>query len=204
MSPGDFRDYQQRNRSFEMLAAGSGGQVVGATGALTGPGGEPERVDVSPVTANFLPLLGVDPIYGRHFTAEEEAPGGPKVVILSYGLWKRRYGGDPGDRRPPHPTRRSRSDRRRRHARRVPALAAVGGVPDHRLADLEAAAVQLRQPAAAQLHALHRVRPAQAGRHVRAGAGGDVRDRAAAPRRAPGARGRPTCASASCRCRTTS
>ena len=96
MSPGDFRDYQERNRSFEMLAAGSGGQVVGATGALTGTGGEPERVDVSPVTANFLPLLGVDPVYGRHFTAEEEAPGGPKVVILSHGLWKRRYGGDPG------------------------------------------------------------------------------------------------------------
>ncbi len=95
MSPGDFRDYQQRNRSFEMLAAGSGAQVVGATGALTGTGGEPERVDVSPVTANFLPLLGVDPFLGRHFTAEEEAPGGPKVVILSYGLWQRRYGADP-------------------------------------------------------------------------------------------------------------
>ena len=94
MSPGDFRDYQQRSRSFEMLAAGSGPQVIGATGALTGPGGEPERVDVSPITANFLPLLGVDPIYGRHFTAEEEAVGGPKVVILSYGLWARRYGGD--------------------------------------------------------------------------------------------------------------
>jgi putative ABC transport system permease protein len=95
MSPGDFRDYQERNRSFEMLAAGSGAQVVGATGALTGTGGAPERVDVSPVTANFFPLLGVDPIYGRHFTAAEEAPGGPKVVILSYGLWQRRYGGDP-------------------------------------------------------------------------------------------------------------
>src|SRR6476659_4981561 len=92
MSPGDFRDYQQRNRSFEMLAAGSGAQGVGATGALTGSGGPPERVDVSPVTANFLPLLGVDPIYGRHFTAEEEKVGGPPVVILSYGLWRRRYG----------------------------------------------------------------------------------------------------------------
>ena len=95
MSPGDFRDYQQRSRSFEMLAAGSGAQVIGATGALTGSGGEPERVDVSPITANFLPLLGVDPIYGRHFTAEEEKIGGPKVVIMSYGLWQRRYGGDP-------------------------------------------------------------------------------------------------------------
>jgi putative ABC transport system permease protein len=95
MSPGDFRDYQQRSRSFAMLAAGSGAQVVGATGALTGSGGPPERVDVSPVTANFLPLLGVDPVLGRHFTSEDEAVGGPKVVILSYGLWQRRYGGDP-------------------------------------------------------------------------------------------------------------
>ena len=95
MSPGDFRDYQQRSRSFEMLAAGSGAQVIGATGALTGSGGPPERVDVSPITANFLPLLGVDPVLGRHFTAEDEAVGGPKVVILSYGLWQRRYGGDP-------------------------------------------------------------------------------------------------------------
>jgi predicted permease len=95
MSPGDFRDYQQRTRSFEMLAAGSGAQVIGATGALTGNGGPPERVDVSPVTANFFPLLGVDPIHGRHFTAEEEAVGGPRVVMLSYGLWQRRFGGDP-------------------------------------------------------------------------------------------------------------
>ena len=95
MSPGDFRDYQQRSRSFDMLAAGTGAQVIGATGALTGAGGEPERVEVTPVTANFLPLLGVDPIHGRHFTAEDEAIGGPRVVILSYGLWQRRYGGDP-------------------------------------------------------------------------------------------------------------
>ena len=83
MSPGDFRDYQQRSRSFEMLAAGAGALVLGATGALTGYGGPPERVDVSPVTANFFPLLGVDPILGRHFTAEEEAVGGPRVVMLS-------------------------------------------------------------------------------------------------------------------------
>ncbi|MEN3336993.1 MAG: hypothetical protein V7647_669 [Acidobacteriota bacterium] len=95
MSPGDFRDYQQRTKSFAMLAAGTGSQVIGATGALTDRGSEPERVDVSAVTANFFPLLGVDPIAGRQFTAEDEAVGGPRVVILSYGLWKRRYGADP-------------------------------------------------------------------------------------------------------------
>src|SRR5262249_13607570 len=95
VSPGDFLDYQQRNRSFDIVAAGSGAQIIGATGALTGKGAKPERVDVSPITANFLPLLGVDPIYGLHFTAEEEAVGGPRVVMLGYGLWQRRFGGDP-------------------------------------------------------------------------------------------------------------
>ena len=70
--------------------------MVGAIGALSGDGIETERVEVSTITANFFPLLGVDPAYGRHFTAEEEAVGGPKVVILSYNLWRRRYGGYPG------------------------------------------------------------------------------------------------------------
>ncbi len=95
MSAGDFRDYQQRTRALAGLAAGTGAQMVGAAGALTGDGGPPERVDVTPVTANFFPLLGVDPIYGRHFTSEEDVPGGAKVVMLGYGLWQRRYGGDP-------------------------------------------------------------------------------------------------------------
>src|SRR5262245_43479484 len=57
MSPGDFRDYQERNQTFESIAAGAGAQIVGATGALTGDGTAPERVDVSGVTANFFPLL---------------------------------------------------------------------------------------------------------------------------------------------------
>jgi putative ABC transport system permease protein len=96
MSPGDFKDYLQRSQSFERLAAGSGPQLVGAIGALSGDGLEAERVEVSTVSANFFSLLGVDPSYGRHFTAKEEAFGGPQVVILSHSLWKRRYGADPG------------------------------------------------------------------------------------------------------------
>lgn len=95
MSPGDFRDYQQRSRLFESIAAASGGNIVGATGALSA-GGEVERVDVSTVTSNFFPLLGVHPLHGRHFTAEEEKVGGPAVVILSHRLWTRRFGADPG------------------------------------------------------------------------------------------------------------
>ena len=95
VSPGDFRDYQQRSQLFESFAAGTGPALVGATGALAASEGrDTERVDVTPVTANFFSLLGVDPMLGRHFSAEEETPGGPQVAILSYALWARRYAGD--------------------------------------------------------------------------------------------------------------
>jgi predicted permease len=58
-------------------------------------GDEPERVRTAQVQANVFPILGVQPIVGRNFTAEEDAPNGPSVVILGYGLWQRRFGGDP-------------------------------------------------------------------------------------------------------------
>ncbi|HET7220294.1 MAG TPA: ABC transporter permease [Vicinamibacterales bacterium] len=97
VTPLDFLDYQQRGTLFESFAAASGGQVVGVTGALTGSSGlETERVDVTPVTANFFSLFGVDPMLGRHFRPDEATPGSPQVAILSHRLWKRRYGADPG------------------------------------------------------------------------------------------------------------
>ena len=94
MSPGDFKDYQQRTQLFESIAAASGGNIVGATGAL-GEGSSVARVDISTVTANFFQTLGVDPLHGRHFTPAEEAPGGPAVVMLSHRLWTARFGADP-------------------------------------------------------------------------------------------------------------
>ena len=55
---------------------------------------DPERVDVLRVNASFFPMLGVRPFAGRDFAADEDQPGAPKVALLSYGLWERRFGGD--------------------------------------------------------------------------------------------------------------
>ena len=94
VSPLDFRDYQQRSRTFESFAAAAEADVANLRGNLTGEG-EPERVSLVTVTANFFPLLGVKPAAGRQFLPAEEVVNGPHVVMLSDRLWRRRYGADP-------------------------------------------------------------------------------------------------------------
>ncbi len=47
------------------------------------------------MTADFFPLLGIQPVLGRNFTREEDAPGGPRAVILGHDLWQGQFGGDP-------------------------------------------------------------------------------------------------------------
>ena len=54
----------------------------------------PERINSAEVTANFLPVLGLHPVMGRNFSTAEDTPGGPKVVMLSDALWRRRFGTD--------------------------------------------------------------------------------------------------------------
>lgn len=88
-APANFADWKRRNHVFEDMAA-----LKGDLYALPGAG-RPEQVEGSPVTANLFPLLGVSPILGRNFTAEEDRPGGPRVVLIGYGLWQRRFGSDP-------------------------------------------------------------------------------------------------------------
>ncbi len=61
--------------------------------ALAGEG-EPERVGGAAVSATLFPLLGVMPVRGRGFTAGDDAPGASPVLLLGYGLWLRRFGGD--------------------------------------------------------------------------------------------------------------
>jgi predicted permease len=57
--------------------------------------GEPERLSGVPVSENFFDVLGVKPLLGRAFTAQESAWNGPNVVILGYALWERRFNRDP-------------------------------------------------------------------------------------------------------------
>ena len=64
-------------------------------GSVTFDGDSPERVRSANVHMNVFPILGVKPIVGRNFTAEEDRPNGPSVVMLGYALWQRRFGGDP-------------------------------------------------------------------------------------------------------------
>ena len=88
-SPANFIDWREQNTVFESMAA-----MAQQSFNLTGVG-EPERFDGRRVSANIFSLLGVDPVLGRTFRPEEDKPG-TRVVILSYGVWKRRFGADPG------------------------------------------------------------------------------------------------------------
>jgi len=86
-SPPDFLDYRAQNSTFEEFAARTSRSYN-----LTGDS-EPERVSASLVTTNFFKAIGITPVHGRDFTAEEEAPG-QRVAIISEGLWRRRLGGE--------------------------------------------------------------------------------------------------------------
>src|SRR5262245_53826485 len=84
-----FLDWQEHSQTLESIAAQDGGART-----LTGAG-EPERVDVGQISAGFLPQFGVQPLAGgRNFSAAEDRPGGERVAILSYELWRRLYNGD--------------------------------------------------------------------------------------------------------------
>lgn len=89
VSTPDFHDFRQRNRTFEALAG-----MLAVTATLTGEG-PPETVDEAIVTWNLFPLLGVEFVHGRNFLPEEDVVNGPKVVIVSHGLWQRRFGAQP-------------------------------------------------------------------------------------------------------------
>ena len=88
VTPANYVDWKTQNQVLEDVAA-----LTWQSFNLTGDG-EPERISAYGATANFFPLLGVEPALGRNFLPEEDVLGAGKVVILSHGLWQRRYGGE--------------------------------------------------------------------------------------------------------------
>jgi putative ABC transport system permease protein len=88
-SPGNFIHWREMNQVFEDIAA------VGLTYRITITGnGEPEELAMQFVSAQFFPILGVQPQIGRGFTMEEDRPLS-RVAVISDRLWQRRLGGDP-------------------------------------------------------------------------------------------------------------
>src|SRR5271170_1320492 len=86
-------EYREKNQSFEDMAAYFAFYGLGDA-KLIGDG-QPERLTSVPVTQNFFPLLGVEPQIGRQFSAEECKQNGPRVTMLSDGLWRRKFAADP-------------------------------------------------------------------------------------------------------------
>jgi putative ABC transport system permease protein len=85
----NFVDWRQQNHSFEDIACYTDGSFI-----ITG-GAEPEQLKGAFVNQGLFEILGIGPIMGRTFTADEDQPEHDQVVVLSYGLWQRRFGGDP-------------------------------------------------------------------------------------------------------------
>jgi len=89
-SPATYLTYRAETRTLEDVAL-----WINTTVSVTGLD-RPEEVPTLMVSDGFLPILRVEPILGRRFTPEDDSPGAPLTVILSYGYWQRAFGGDPG------------------------------------------------------------------------------------------------------------
>ncbi|MPZ19643.1 MAG: FtsX-like permease family protein [Luteitalea sp.] len=87
--PATYFTYRETGRVFEDIA------LWDATQVSVTERGEPERAQALRVTDGLLPLLRVQPLLGRTFTKEDDAPGSPLRVILMHGYWQRRFGGAP-------------------------------------------------------------------------------------------------------------
>ena len=86
----NFVDWREQNTVFDSIVAVRTNESFNFTGS-----GEPERMQGRLVSAEFLSTLGVKPLAGRDFLAEEDRPGAAPAAIISYGFWQRRFGKDP-------------------------------------------------------------------------------------------------------------
>jgi putative ABC transport system permease protein len=86
----DFSNWKDHSKLADEIAAYGGGAALNLTGS-----GDPEHIQGTMVTSNLLDLIGTTMALGRNFTADEDTPGGNPVVILSHGMWLRKFGGSP-------------------------------------------------------------------------------------------------------------
>ena len=85
--PATYLTYRENQQAFEAIGAWDPAEV-----SITG-GGDPERVQALLVSSTTLPLLRVQPVVGRVFSTQDDTPGNPLRVVLTYGYWQRRFGG---------------------------------------------------------------------------------------------------------------
>jgi putative ABC transport system permease protein len=90
VSPANYLDWREQSRAFEELGA-----YTEDFSNISEDASYPERVSAARATPSLFQTLGAAAIHGRSFLPEEGRPGGERVVLLGYGLWQRRFGGDP-------------------------------------------------------------------------------------------------------------
>src|SRR3981189_82664 len=88
LSPSDYFIFREQNHTLQDIGLYAG-ESVGVTGVA-----DPEQVASLRVTDDTLPLLGITPVLGRGFTKQDDSPGAPETVMLTYGYWRRKFGGD--------------------------------------------------------------------------------------------------------------
>jgi len=89
-APGTFGDWQKFSTTFDQIAGYVTGPIT--VGVWQG-GGVPQRVDAAAASRQMFTILGVAPILGHIFTAEEDRYGAARVALIGYGLWQQRFGG---------------------------------------------------------------------------------------------------------------
>ncbi len=88
MAPSTYFIYREQGRTFQDIGLYQGDSV-----SVTGLD-QPEQVSALDVTDGVLPILGIPPMLGRWFSRTDDTPGAPETVILTYGYWRRKFGGD--------------------------------------------------------------------------------------------------------------
>jgi putative ABC transport system permease protein len=92
LSVPQYLEWHKRNHVFDHLAA----YPILPSGMNLSSRGEPQHVQGIGVTNEFFSVMGIEPLLGRTFSSEEDQPGGANIVVISYGLWKNYFRGDPG------------------------------------------------------------------------------------------------------------